>query len=325
MVGTHSDQRTRVVAALAQFTDEWKLAQKRHVQAARQALAAAVREDLVARAALAAEVIAHVLYHAEHRHVHFLEHRDSAANVHQRYLLRRRDHNSAGQRDALGYRELGVPSARREIEHQAVELAPFDVEQELGLQLGHHRAAPDARRLIVAEQGHWDVTDAETLQRYDAALGGELDAMLRSDHHCDARTVNVGVHQADAPSRRPHREREVHCDGRLAHAAFAARHREDVTHTGHEPAMRSGGHFRSTGGLLHADVHRRHTGHRGDRLADVFRDLRDNLGICTRRVERYDYALVCDLDILDHAEGDDVAGEAGVLDFLELDQDFVRS
>ena len=30
-------------------------------------------------------------------------------------------------------------------------------------------------------------------------------------------------------------------------------------------------------------------------------------------------------DILDHAEGDDVAGEAGIFDFLQFDQDFVGS
>src|SRR6266481_4335679 len=61
MVGAYCDQRTRVVAALAQFADQRKLTQKRHAEVVRQPRASAVGENLVPRAALAADVVAHVL------------------------------------------------------------------------------------------------------------------------------------------------------------------------------------------------------------------------------------------------------------------------
>src|SRR5277367_4346093 len=67
MVGAYRDQRARVVATFTQFAHQRQLTQKWHAQVARQPLAAAMRENLVSRATLAADVIAHVLNHAQHR------------------------------------------------------------------------------------------------------------------------------------------------------------------------------------------------------------------------------------------------------------------
>src|ERR1019366_2103648 len=64
------DDRAGMVSPLAQFANQRQLAQERHVERTRQRGAAAVSENLVAMVALAANVIAHVLDHAEHRHVH---------------------------------------------------------------------------------------------------------------------------------------------------------------------------------------------------------------------------------------------------------------
>ena len=97
------------------------------------ARAAAVAEDLVALAAAGADVVAHVLDHAEHRHVDL---RGTCAtprlHVEQRDVLRRRHDHAAGRAATLlRERELRVAGAGRQVEDQAVELAPVDVAEEL--------------------------------------------------------------------------------------------------------------------------------------------------------------------------------------------------
>ena len=79
-----------------------------------------------------AEVVAHVLDHAEHGRVHLLEHLDAAPDVGQRDVLRRRDDDAAGDRHLLRERELHVAGAGREVDHQDVEVAPVAVAEELG-------------------------------------------------------------------------------------------------------------------------------------------------------------------------------------------------
>ena len=78
--------------------DERHLAEERHAQLARHGGAAAVPEELGARAAARAEVVAHVLDHAEHGRVHLVEHLDAAPDVGERDVLRRRDDDAAGDR-----------------------------------------------------------------------------------------------------------------------------------------------------------------------------------------------------------------------------------
>src|SRR5882672_2730778 len=73
MRGIRSDDWTRLIAALAQLPHQRQLAKERHAERMRQPLAAAMRKELVAMVALAAQVIAHVLDHAEHRHMNFFE------------------------------------------------------------------------------------------------------------------------------------------------------------------------------------------------------------------------------------------------------------
>src|SRR5260221_7858775 len=127
------------VAAFAQLTHERQLAQERHVERISQLRAAAVRKDLVAMVTLAAQVIAHVLDHAENRHMNFLEHRNAALDVEQRNVLRRRHDHAAIQRNTLRDRQLRVAGAGWQVEYQAIQLTPLDVEQKFGLELGDHR------------------------------------------------------------------------------------------------------------------------------------------------------------------------------------------
>src|SRR5258708_35046489 len=92
------DDWARIVAALAQFAHQRQRAEERDAERGRKLLAAAMREDLVAMVALAAQVVAHVLDDAENRDVNFLEHGDSALDVEQRDPLPRGPHHAARQR-----------------------------------------------------------------------------------------------------------------------------------------------------------------------------------------------------------------------------------
>jgi hypothetical protein len=284
-----------------------------------------VPENLVAMVALAANVIAHVLDHAEHRHVNFLEHRDSALDVEQRDLLRRRHNHAAVKRHALGDRELRVTRAGRQVEHQAIQLAPLDVEQKFRFELGDHRPAPDDRGLVVDKQRHRYVADSIPLQWDDAALGRERHRLLDPDHHRHAWPVYVGVHQADAPSQRMHREREVHRDGRFADSALAAGYRDNVLHARDCPRLRYHGRGprRALRSLLNLHVDGRHARHRRDRRLHLGRDFLDDFGFGRRHRDRDGHACVRDFDILDDSERHDVAGEARVFYFLEFGENFV--
>ena len=78
-------------------------------------------EDVLLVAAVRADVEAHVLDDAEHRHVDLLEHLEPLARVQQRDVLRRGDDHGAGDRHALRQRELDVAGARRHVDDQVIE------------------------------------------------------------------------------------------------------------------------------------------------------------------------------------------------------------
>ena len=283
-----------------------------------------MRENFVAAPALAAQMVAHVLDHAEHRYFDLVEHRDPAPDVEQRDLLRRRHDHAAVERHALRNGQLGVAGSRRQIDHQAIEAAPLDVVQELGFELRHHRAAPDHRGLIVDEKRHRNVANAVAFERHDPPILGHRDLPLRAYHHRDARPVNVGVHQPDPPAQRVHRDREINRDGRFADAALAARHRNDMAHTGNRtllPCARDLRRRRS----LDFDLDRGCSGHRRDGLFNFGRDRSDDLRLGRRRGKNNGDACVGDLDVLNHTEGHDVAAETRVLDLLEFGENFLGS
>ena len=76
------------------------------------------------------------------------------------------------------------------------------------------------------------------------------------------RPVDVGVEHAHRRTFRGQRQREIHCRGRLAHAALAARDRDDVLDAGHEldaALHRMRDDSRSDGHRHAADA--RHRGH----------------------------------------------------------------
>ncbi len=96
-------------------------------------------------------------------------------HIEQGDFLRRSHDHAAVERDSLRNSQLRVAGSGRQIDHQAIEVAPFDVEQELASSFVDHRAAPDDRARIVEEKRHRDVADAEALQRDDPAILGHRD------------------------------------------------------------------------------------------------------------------------------------------------------
>ena len=126
------DDGRAAVGSVADDDVERHFAQERNAERLGLAAGAGVREDVGASAAMRAEEKAHVLDDAEKRSVDLLEHRDRAARVDQREVLRRRDDDRAGQRDVLRHRQLGVAGARRHVDDQDVERAPGRPRAEAG-------------------------------------------------------------------------------------------------------------------------------------------------------------------------------------------------
>ncbi len=102
-------------AAIGLFADghvQGQLAEERCVVFLGNAFAAAVAEEGLFVAAVAADVDAHVFDNAQHGDVDFAEHFDAFFAVQQGDVLRGGDDDGAGYRDFLGEGELDVAGAR---------------------------------------------------------------------------------------------------------------------------------------------------------------------------------------------------------------------
>jgi hypothetical protein len=122
------------------------LAQEVHAQLVGNALAAVLPEDVVAAVReVGRHEERHVLDDAEDRHCHLLEHAQALACIDHREVVGGRHDHGAGERRLLRQGERGVARPGRKVDDQVVELAPFDVGQELADQAVHHRPAPDDR------------------------------------------------------------------------------------------------------------------------------------------------------------------------------------
>ena len=125
----------------------------------RRRLRAAMPEDVVARAGIGGDEVAHVLDEPEQRHVGPLEHVDRLLGVDQRQVLRRRDDHDAGELGLLEQRNLDVAGARRQVDHEHVEPAPVGLAQQLPQRRRRHRPAPHHR--LVRRQHRADRHDLE--------------------------------------------------------------------------------------------------------------------------------------------------------------------
>ena len=172
---------------------------------------------------------AHVLDDAEHRHLDLLEHAQTFARVEQRDVLRRRDDDRAAHRHPLRQGQLRVAGARRHVDDQVVEIVPARRFQQLHQRLRHHRSAPDHRLLGVDQEADRHDFHAVRDRRDHGSLVGAGRALARQSHHQRlARPVDVGIQQADRRTFVGQAEREVRGSRRLADAALARSHRDDV-------------------------------------------------------------------------------------------------
>ena len=94
-------------------------------------------------AAIGANILAHILNHAQNGRVQRGKHIQSLARIQKRYILRGRDHDCAGQFRFLAKCQLNITGAGRQIDDQDIQLPPLHLIEHL-LQCAHqHRAAPD--------------------------------------------------------------------------------------------------------------------------------------------------------------------------------------
>jgi hypothetical protein len=228
-LGCRDDRGTTAVGLLADADVERQLPEQCDAVLGGHAGAAAGAEDRLLVPAVGADVRAHVLDHAEHGNRDFLEHPEALAGVEQRDVLRGRDDHRPAHRDALGQRELDVAGAGRHVDDEVVEFAPVGVAEQLRERLRDHRAAPDHRLLLLDQEPDRHDLDAVRLERLDApAVPARGPVALQARHARLAGTVDVGIEEPHARPVERKREREVDGRRRLADAALARGHCDDV-------------------------------------------------------------------------------------------------
>ena len=155
---------------------ERQRAEQRHAVLLAQVAPAVLAEDSLLVTAVAADVQAHVLDDAEHRHVHLLEHLEPFAGIRERDVLRRGDDDRAADGHALRERELNVARAGRHVDDEIVEIAPARLREELVQRRRDHRAAPGHRLLLVDEEADRHRLDAVRDERLEQLAVARLRA-----------------------------------------------------------------------------------------------------------------------------------------------------
>ena len=146
----------------------------------------------------------------------------------KRDFLRRGHDDRTGERDRLHNRELNVAGAGRQIEHEIIELAPFDLSQELLRVSRDHRSAQNRRRSVIEQEPHRHQFQVVLLDRDDPILFGGHRAIADAEHEGNAWAVNIAIAKSDTRAGFFQGYSEIGRDGRFSHAAFAARDRDDV-------------------------------------------------------------------------------------------------
>ena len=165
----------------------------------------------------------------------------------QRHRRRRGHQHRAGQRHGLDQAELHVAGARRQIHDQVIELAPHHAAQELLHDAVQHRPAPDHGLVARVQQAHGDHLQPIGVHGQDLPLAEGLRLLLGAEHQRHVGPVHVGIQQADRRAHAFQRDGQIHGDRRLAHAALAAGHGDEVLHAGNGHLLRLGSGSRRHG------------------------------------------------------------------------------
>src|SRR6267154_3906742 len=91
-----------------------------------------------------------------------------------------------------------------------------------------HRPSPDHRLVAGIEQPHRNHLQPLRLHGNDVLVCGGLGLLRRAPHNRHVRAVHVGVEQSDLVSELRQSQREIHRNGGLADAAFAAGDGDEV-------------------------------------------------------------------------------------------------
>src|SRR6516162_1368129 len=102
-----------------------------------------VAEDVHGLAAVWASECAHIFHHAEHLHAYLAEHFNGLADIRERDGRRSGHNNRTGHGHGLDQGQLYIARARREIDDQVVQLAPFHAAQKLRDHAMHHGTTPN--------------------------------------------------------------------------------------------------------------------------------------------------------------------------------------
>jgi hypothetical protein len=128
--------------------------------------------------------------------------------------------------------ESGSARSGRQVDDEVVELAPLGLRRELLERAVRHRTAPD-ERLVGIDQladGHGlDAVDLEREQHVAASLRG---LVVEPEHRGRARSVDVAVEEACAGAHPSEGHGEVDGHRRLADAALARAHGDDLADPG---------------------------------------------------------------------------------------------
>ena len=176
-----------------------------------------------------ADVHAHVLDDAEHRHRNLLEHLQPLAGVGERDVLGSRHDDGSRDRHSLRERQLNVAGAGRHVDDQVIQRPPLGLLEQLRESLGHHGPAPHHRLLGIDQETYRHGGHAVSRERAQVlAVGRGRTLPGKAEHEGLARPVDVGVEHSDPRALGAPREREIHGDRGLADSSFAGGDRDDI-------------------------------------------------------------------------------------------------
>jgi len=209
------------VAALADLGKEFNGAEEGDVELLRGALGAAAGEDVDFVMAVGAGEVRHVLHDTEDFDIDLMEHFEGLARILERDVGGRGDDYCAGEGDGLHQRDDDVAGAGGEIDEEDVELAPFNLLEELADDLVKHGATHDEGLVAGRDEADGDDLDAVRDVGLDLIVGQDGGLAGGAEHEGDIGSVDVGVNEAGAMAEFGEGDGEVDGEGGFADAAFA--------------------------------------------------------------------------------------------------------
>ena len=270
-------------------------------------------EDVLLVAAGGAQVGAHVFDDAEDGHLEFSEHHDGLGGHGHRQILRRRDDHGSGQGNRLAQAQLNVAGAGRQVHHQIVELAPFDISQKLLDGLVQHRPAPDDGVIFREKIGHGDQLHT-VLDGRDQSIAGNGRRLFGAHQDRDAGSIDIRIHQAHRCACLCERHGQVGRHGGFPHAALAAGDGNGVFHFRNQRRL-----FACAGSYLgrHPHLDLLDAGKRRDRLPGLGGNLISCRAGGCGELDGEGHLISFHDELLDETEGYDIASKVGVLDGLQ--------